>query len=83
VWAPDAQAIAFISDQGGVRNVWVMDPSGSIYYQITHFTDPVHSLAYSPIPGEERVVVSLGPGNSRSLYIVSLISGDIERRLTE
>lgn len=83
VWAPDAQAIAFISDQGGVRNVWIMDPSGSAHYQITHFTDPVHSIAYSPIPGEERVVVSVGPGNSRSLYIVSLISGDVERRLTE
>ena len=83
VWAPDAQAIAFISDQSGVRNVWIMDPSGSAHYQITHFTDPVHSIAYSPIPGEERVVVSVGPGNSRSLYIVSLISGDVERRLTE
>jgi len=83
VWAPDAQAIAFISDQSGVRNVWIMDPSGSAHYQITHFTDPVHSLAYSPIPGEERVVVSVGPGNSRSLYVVSLISGGIERRLTE
>ena len=83
VWAPDAQAIAFISDQSGVRNVWLMDPSGSAHYQITHFADPVHSIAYSPIPGEERVVVSVGPGNSRSLYIVSLISGDVERRLTE
>ena len=83
VWAPDAQATAFISDQGGVRNVWIMDPSGSSHYQITHFADPVHSIAYSPIPGEERVVVSVGPGNSHSLYIVSLISGDIERRLTE
>lgn len=82
-FSADGSAIAFISDQTGVRNVWVMDPAGSSHYAVTRFTDPVHSLAYSPISGDDRVVVSMGSAGSRSLYIVSLVSGNIERRLTE
>jgi len=82
-WAPDGSTIAFISDLSGVRNVWVMDPSGSAHFQVTHFTDPVHSLAYSPLPGDDRVVVSVGPSSSRSLYLVSLISGETQLRLTQ
>jgi len=82
-WAPDGSTIAFISDLSGVRNIWVMDPSGSAHFQVTHFTDPVHSLAYSPLPGDDRVVVSAGPSDSRSLYLVSLISGETQLRLTQ
>jgi len=82
-WAPDGSTIAFISDLSGVRNVWVMDPSGSAHFQVTHFTDPVHSLAYSPLPGDDRVVVSVGPSSSRSLYLVSLVSGETQLRLTQ
>lgn len=82
-FSADGSAIAFISDQAGVRNVWVMDPAGSSHYAVTRFADPVHSLAYSPISGDDRVVVSMGPSGSHSLYIISLVSGNIERRLTE
>lgn len=82
-FSADGSTIAFISDQSGIRNVWVMDPAGSAHYAVTRFSDPVHSLAYSPVSGDERVVVSMGPSGHRSLYIISLISGIIERRLTE
>ncbi len=82
-FSADGSTIAFLSDQTGVRNVWVMDPAGSAHYAVTRFSEPVHSLAYSPIAGDDRVVVSMGPSSSRSLYVVSLVSGNIERRLTE
>ncbi len=82
-FSADGSTIAFISDQTGIRNVWVMDPSGSVHYVVTRFTDHVHSLTYSPISGDDRVVVSMGPSGSHSLYIVSLVSGNVERRLTE
>jgi hypothetical protein len=82
-YSADGSTIAFISDQTGVRNVWVMDPAGSAHYQVTRFDQPVHSLSYSPVTGDDRVVISMGPANARSLYIVSLVSGTIERRLTE
>jgi Tol biopolymer transport system component len=82
-FSADGSTIAFISDQTGVKNVWVMDPAGSAHYAVTRFTDTVDSMTYSPISGDDRVVVSMGPSNSHSLYVVSLVSGNIERRLTE
>ncbi|MDC8832360.1 amidohydrolase family protein [Alteromonas gilva] len=64
--APDGSKIAFISDRGGVSNVWVMDADGSNLRQITkEKNNTIHSPKWSP--DGEYLVVTKGITSTRSI----------------
>jgi hypothetical protein len=68
--------IAFLSNRGGVRNVWLMNPDGSNQRQITTELTPVTSYDVSPA-GDELVYASGG------LVKVTTIDGGNARTLTQ
>lgn len=39
IWRPDSQAIYFVSDRGGVENLWMQPLDGGSPRQLTHFDD--------------------------------------------
>lgn len=64
--SPDGSKIAFISDRGGVSNVWVMDSNGE---NLTQVTKEKNNLIHSPkwSPDGEYLVVTKGIMSSRSI----------------
>jgi len=82
-FSPDGSAIAVLSDFGGKNNIWLFDPTGAVYQQITNLEEEVGSFAYSPNPGENLLAVSVGSPGQRRLAIVSLASGEIVEFLTQ
>ncbi|MCU7554511.1 amidohydrolase family protein [Alteromonas sp. ASW11-19] len=64
--SPDGNHIAFISDRGGVSNVWVMDSNGENLRQVTkEKNNLIHSPKWSP--DGEYLVVTKGIMSSRSI----------------
>ncbi|GEA12814.1 hypothetical protein KUL49_31890 [Alteromonas sp. KUL49] len=65
-FSPDGTQIAFISDRGGISNVWVMDTNGENLRQITtEKKNLIHSPKWSP--DGEYLVVTKGIMSSRSI----------------
>jgi eukaryotic-like serine/threonine-protein kinase len=46
-WTPDGQALAFLLEEGGIRNLWIQPLSGGPPRQLTH-SGQVVSFAWSP-----------------------------------
>ena len=66
VFSPDGSKIAFISDRGGLSNVWVMDADGANLKQVTkEKKNLIHSPKWSP--DGEFIVVNKGIMSSRSI----------------
>ena len=64
--SPDGSKIAFISDRGGVSNVWVMDANGGNLRQVTkEKNNTIHSPKWSP--DGEYIVVTKGITSTRSI----------------
>ncbi|MCV2884557.1 amidohydrolase family protein [Aestuariibacter sp. AA17] len=64
--SPDGSKIAFISDRGGVSNVWVMNIDGSNLRQVTkEKNNIIHSPKWSP--DGEYIVATKGIMSSRSI----------------
>lgn len=64
--SPDGQHIAFISDRGGLSNLWVMDKNGSNLKQISsEKNNLIHSPKWSP--DGEYIAVTKGIMSSRSI----------------
>jgi len=81
-WSPDGSIIAFLSDSGGVRNVWLCDPTGAAYQRLTSFSEPVDWLVFSPNVGENLLLVSMGASGHHHLALVSLTDGTVVEELT-
>jgi len=82
VWSPDGSTIAVLSNSGGKNDIWIFEPSGTVFFKLTNLTEDIHSFAFSPNPGDNVLVVSLGKTGSRHLALVSLTTGEIVDRLT-
>lgn len=64
--SPDGKHIAFISDRGGISNLWVMNRDGSNLKQLsTEKTNLIHSPKWSP--DGEYIAVTKGIMSSRSI----------------
>ncbi len=64
--SPDGKQVAFISDRGGLSNVWVMDIDGTNLKQITkEKKNLIHSPKWSP--DGEYIVATKGIMSSRSI----------------
>ena len=64
--SPNGEKIAFISDRGGLSNLWVMDKNGENLKQLsTEKNNLIHSPKWSP--DGEYIAVSKGIMSSRSI----------------
>jgi Tol biopolymer transport system component len=64
--SPDGEKIAFISDRGGLSNLWVMDKDGANLKQLsTEKNNLIHSPKWSP--DGQYIAVSKGIMSSRSI----------------
>ena len=64
--SPDGRKIAFISDRGGISNIWVMDADGSNLRQVSQEKNNlVHSPKWSP--DGQYLVATKGIMSSRSI----------------
>lgn len=64
--SPDGKTIAFISDRGGLSNVWTMNIDGTALKQVTkEKNNLIHSPKWSP--DGEYIVVNKGIMSSRSI----------------
>lgn len=64
--SPDGKQIAFISDRGGISNIWVMDANGKNLRQVSQETENlVHSPKWSP--DGNYLIATKGIMSSRSI----------------
>lgn len=64
--SPDGKKVAFVSDRGGLSNVWTMNTDGSDLQQVTkEKKNLIHSPKWSP--DGQYIVVSKGIMSSRSI----------------
>lgn len=47
VWAPDSRRLAFVSDRGGARNLYLFDRRDSSFTQLTDLVGGIFSLSWS------------------------------------
>jgi dipeptidyl aminopeptidase/acylaminoacyl peptidase len=81
-FSPDGKRIVFISDRGGVPQVWMVSTDGGEPKQITRLEDQVGSVDWSP--DGKWLAFSLAPGGglNEQIYLVAPDGGE-PRRITE
>src|SRR5437868_14607190 len=47
-FSPDGKRIAYVSNLGGLPQVWVVDAAGGYPEQVTGFDDPIGLVTWSP-----------------------------------
>ena len=83
-WSPDGKEIAYISDGGGQRNIWLIDAGGANNAQLTNNTDS-NVLVFCPLwSADGRRVAYSSKLNDRSavknFYTASVV--DLETKNT-
>jgi dipeptidyl aminopeptidase/acylaminoacyl peptidase len=81
-FSPDGTQLAYVSDQTGVPQVWVMRVDGGAPRQVTKGDDPIGRVTWSP--SGEWLALSLAPGGGMNtqIYVVRP-DGTGLRRLTD
>jgi len=85
-WSPDGKKIAYLSDNGGRCNIWLIDADGSNNAQLTNNTDANLTL-YCPLWSADgrRITYSSKPeepsADGKKFYIASVI--DVETKNTK
>jgi dipeptidyl aminopeptidase/acylaminoacyl peptidase len=81
-FSPDGTRLAYVSDQTGVPQVWVVNTAGGAAVQVTTGDDPVGRVIWSP--NGEWLALSIAPGGGMNtqIYIVRP-DGSGLRRLTD
>ncbi len=77
-WAPDGSAVAFVSDQDGNPNIWVMRLDGGEPVNLTQHDAKDHSPAWSP-DGEWIAFASVRDSLYWELYIMQPDGSDVQR----
>lgn len=67
-FSPDGQRLAFISDRSGNRQVWIMDHASLDIRRLTHGTQAVGPLAWSP-DGKSIAYAIADPGHGYRLQL--------------
>ena len=81
-FSPDGRRIAFVSDIGGLPQVWTVAAQGGWPEPVTALDDPVGSVVWSP--AGDRLVFTLAPGGGMNAQIFTVRpDGTDLRRLTD
>jgi Tol biopolymer transport system component len=80
--SPDGGRIAFVSDLGGLPQVWVVAAEGGWPEPVTALDDPVGSASWSPTGDRLAFTLAPGGGMNAQVYTVRPDGTDL-RRLTD
>lgn len=69
-WSPDGSRLAFVSDLGGLPQVWTVAGEGGWPRAVTALDDQVQAVAWSPSGDWLAVTVAPGGGMNSQLYVV-------------
>jgi dipeptidyl aminopeptidase/acylaminoacyl peptidase len=78
-YSPDGKHIAFISDQTGVPQVWVVSATGGLPLQLTSLSDPVQSVHWSPAGDWLAYDVAPGGGLNVQIYVMRPDGSQVKR----
>jgi Tol biopolymer transport system component len=76
VFSPDGQEIAFVSDRGGRRGIWMVSADGGTPRLIAH-VDVIDTISWSP--DGTRLVYAAPNGDAPSLMIMNVADGKATR----
>lgn len=79
VYSPDGKQIAFLSNRTGTPQVWLVDAAGGTPKQITQGTDPVGSVAWSPVADRIAYDVARGGGFNAQVFYSKADGSDVKR----
>lgn len=77
-WSPDGSKIAFVSDQDGAPDIWVMNSDGSELVNLTRHEAKDHSPAWSP-DGAWIAFASVRDSLYWELYLMRADGSDLQR----
>ena len=81
-FSPDGKRIAYVSNLGGLPQVWVVDAAGGYPEQVTGFDDPVGFVTWSPGGAWLAFTLAPGGGMNEQVYVVRP-DGTGVKRLTD
>ncbi len=70
-WSPSGTSLAFLSDQTGIDQVWLLPSLTSQPQQLTSFTDRVGLVSWSPDGSHLLATVDSGGNEHDQLYLLS------------
>lgn len=80
VWSPDGQHLAYVSNQGGVRGVFIMRRDGSGTRRVSPYSPGGYWTNWSP--DSQSVAFLVGLLDNPQIYVADINTGDY-RRLTD
>jgi dipeptidyl aminopeptidase/acylaminoacyl peptidase len=81
-FSPDGRRIAFVSDIGGLPQVWIVAAEGGWPEPVTALDDPIGSVLWSPAGDRLAFTLAPGGGMNAQIYTVRPDGTDL-RRLTD
>ena len=78
-FSPDGRTLAFVSNIGGVPQVWTVDAAGGYPQLVTAFDDPVGFVEWSPSGDWLAFTLAPGGGMNEQVYLVRPDGTDLKR----
>jgi len=79
--SPDAQRMAYLSNESGSPQVWIRDLPNGKSRQVTNLADPVGSVFWSPVSDQLAYSVLPGGGLNTQVWVINA-DGSGAKRLT-
>jgi dipeptidyl aminopeptidase/acylaminoacyl peptidase len=80
-FSPEGDQVAFVSDQSGMPQLWIVPTAGGTPARVSNFADPVERVLWSPA-GEWLALTVAPRGMNTQLYVMRP-DGTALRRLTD